>query len=193
MKHVTVMVIIFFLSLTGCAIRRNPFNYFSQTHIYRTNDNSILLTFDDGPCENTRIILDMLKENNIAAAFFVVGKNAVKYPELVQRIIDEGHYLGSHSYTHPSFLNLSMEEAIEEVTKTKKIIAQYTSLRWFRPPFGELSYEMSRWLEKRNYQIIRWSAGAENAQPGDIVLMHETSHDLKMLPKIIESIKRQLN
>ncbi|HHT48020.1 MAG TPA: polysaccharide deacetylase family protein [Firmicutes bacterium] len=59
---------------TGCEIKRNPFNYFSPSHVYRTKDYSILLTFDDGPCENTAKILDLLKTNNIKAAFLLQAK-----------------------------------------------------------------------------------------------------------------------
>jgi hypothetical protein len=79
----------------------------------------VALTFDDGPNPNTTPqILDILKKNNVKATFFVIGKNAERYPEIIKRIMDEGHLIGNHSYSHIDF-SRSSDAAIREEDKGK--------------------------------------------------------------------------
>lgn len=99
----------------------------------------ILLTFDDGPDpEWTPKILDVLKANQVPAVFFVVGKMAEAYPNLVRRMWDEGHEIGNHSWNHPDLYRLSPEQQRLELTTTQRVIQAITghSTTLFRPPYG---------------------------------------------------------
>lgn len=172
----TAIICLMAFCLVGCSATSDPFNYFSANHVYRMADGSILPTFDDGPNKNTGFILDKLKEYNLRAAFFVIGKNAEQYPDILQRIVDEGHYLGNHTYNHTRVFGASWPDLQNEILKTQEIISKYTTLKWFRPPCGEMSIEMDRWLTDQGFKIIRWSCGPDDdLTPGDIILMHD--HD----------------
>ena len=99
----------------------------------------IVLTFDDGPDpEWTPKILDVLKKYDVPACFFVVGKMAEEYPDLVRRMWDEGHEIGNHSWDHPNLFKLSNEHQRLELTTTERVIQSITghSTTLFRPPYG---------------------------------------------------------
>jgi cellulose synthase/poly-beta-1,6-N-acetylglucosamine synthase-like glycosyltransferase/peptidoglycan/xylan/chitin deacetylase (PgdA/CDA1 family)/spore germination protein YaaH len=98
----------------------------------------VSLTFDDGPDPDwTPRILDVLREKHVPATFFVVGENALAHPGLLNRIVDEGHELGNHSYTHPNFSSLSDGEAHLEMNATERLVEAYTGrgMRLFRAPY----------------------------------------------------------
>jgi len=98
----------------------------------------VSLTFDDGPDPDwTPRILDVLREKHVPATFFVVGENALAHPRLLNRIVDEGHELGNHSYTHPNFATLSDGEARLEMNATERLVEAYTGrgMRLFRAPY----------------------------------------------------------
>jgi peptidoglycan/xylan/chitin deacetylase (PgdA/CDA1 family) len=79
----------------------------------------IAMTFDDGPSPgNTPRLLDILKQRNIKATFFMIGPNVVAHPEIAQRVLAEGHEIGNHSWTHPQLSKLSAQRVTEEITKT---------------------------------------------------------------------------
>lgn len=82
----------------------------------------VALTFDDGPGEGTEGLLDGLKERNAKATFFVVGEKVEQYPDTIQRMKEEGHLIGNHTYTHVQMNTLSCEAAIAEVKKTSELI-----------------------------------------------------------------------
>ena len=96
----------------------------SEHHIYAANREAgkyIALTFDDGPHPvYTPEILDILKENNAKATFFVIGKNAKNYPDLILREKEEGHEIGNHTYSHPDMKGISVDKAVEEIIKDIK-------------------------------------------------------------------------
>ena len=107
-----------------------------------TTDNKkkqIVLTFDDGPDPAyTPQILDILKQYRVPAVFFVVGKNAEAYPDLIRRIWSEGHEIGNHSWSHPDMANISVEHQRLQLTSTQRIIQALIghSTTLFRPPYG---------------------------------------------------------
>lgn len=99
----------------------------------------VALSFDDGPDpDNTPRILDVLAEQEVKATFFVIGEAALNYPEIVQRIHDEGHTIGNHSYSHANFTTLSYQDAFNEILGTSQIIESITGVAptLFRYPFG---------------------------------------------------------
>ena len=102
--------------------------------------NSIALTFDDGPDEDlTPQILDVLKEQDVPAAFFIIGENALKHPEIVQRILDEGHLLGVHTFTHPDIRRVGEPRLLIEANSTQRLLASITGQNTilFRAPYAE--------------------------------------------------------
>jgi peptidoglycan/xylan/chitin deacetylase (PgdA/CDA1 family) len=97
--------------------------YGIYTHV-RTNQPYLAMTFDDGPsAEYTPRLLDLLKARHLKATFFLVGKNVEAHPDLVRRIIAEGHEVGDHTWDHPQLSKLSDAQATDEVEKTQDAIS----------------------------------------------------------------------
>ena len=153
----------------------------------------IAMTFDDGPSpETTPRLLDLLKERNIKATFFMIGQNAERNPNIVKRILAEGHEIGNHSWTHPQLSKLSDERVTDEITKTQdaiKAACGYTPVI-LRPPYGAITARQKEWIEKQfGLSVIIWSVdpfdwkrpGASvieqrilaGARPGAIILSHD--------------------
>jgi peptidoglycan-N-acetylglucosamine deacetylase len=121
----------------------------------------IAMTFDDGPSpETTPRLLDILKQRNIKATFFMIGQNAQANPAIVQRILAEGHEIGNHSWTHPQLSKLSDDRVTEEITKTQAAIKNacgYTPVL-LRPPYGAITARQKEWIEKQfGLSVIIWS------------------------------------
>jgi peptidoglycan/xylan/chitin deacetylase (PgdA/CDA1 family) len=153
----------------------------------------IAMTFDDGPSpETTPRLLDILKERNIKATFFMIGQNAERNPAIVKRILAEGHEIGNHSWTHPQLSKLSDDRVTEEINKTQDAIKNasgYTPVL-LRPPYGAITARQKEWIEKQfGLSVIIWSVdpfdwkrpGASvieqrilaGARPGAIILSHD--------------------
>lgn len=117
------------------------------------NDHSVYLTFDDGPIpESTPFILDTLKEYGAKATFFMVGENVQRHPELLQRIIDEGHQIGNHTYNHMGCLRHLVRTYMHNVDKA----AQLIPTKLFRPPHGWMWRTTYRRLLWHKYKIVMW-------------------------------------
>lgn len=123
--------------------------------------NQIALTFDSSwEFKNTREILNILKGYSIKSTFFVTGSWAEKHPDLVQDILNDGHEIGNHSYSHPHFTQISKEQIIDEVQKTAGIIKRQTGYHsnLFRLPYGDTNQEVLTLLSDMGYYVIGWSA-----------------------------------
>ena len=124
------------------------------------NDKTITLTFDQG-YENgyTSKILDVLKEKNVKATFFVLKDYAERNPELVQRMIDEGHTVGNHSVTHRSMAELTEDECKNEITELHDYIKENFDYEMteFRPPMGEFSEFSLAVTKDFGYETVLWS------------------------------------
>ncbi|MFM8365574.1 MAG: polysaccharide deacetylase family protein [Verrucomicrobiota bacterium] len=157
-------------------------------------DGPILaLTFDDGPHpKNTPRLLDLLKERGVKATFYVIGQNVVQYPEIARRIVEEGHEIGNHSYTHPALPKLSAARVTEEISKTNEAIQQAAGVlpTTMRPPYGATNAALTKRLnEEFQLPLILWSVDPldwkirkashvsshilQNATPGAIILAHD--------------------
>jgi len=102
-----------------------------------TNKKNIALTFDDGPNPPyTMEILDILKKHNVKATFFLIGKHVKEYPEIVRKIVKEGHAIGNHTYSHRNLLATKSWRIAEEIDKTTRVIEETTGIHpfLFRPP-----------------------------------------------------------
>lgn len=160
----------------------------------------IALTFDDGPSKYTQEILDLLKENNSAATFFVLGSQANKYEETVKQMIEDGNQIGNHSYDHKRLTLLNDEELYDQINKTDNLIYDIALYRPFvmRPPYGSTTEVLKEKLQK---PIINWSIDTrdwesrnaeaiikiiyENVKDGDIILMHDLYESSLEASKIV--------
>ncbi|HTD23799.1 MAG TPA: polysaccharide deacetylase family protein [Terriglobales bacterium] len=110
-----------------------------QVNEYGASKNQVALTFDDGPDPNyTPKILDVLKQENAKATFFVIGAQAEKFPELTHRIYDEGHEIGNHTFTHPDISNISSFLMRLELNSTERLFEAKLGVKplFFRPPYS---------------------------------------------------------
>lgn len=196
----------------GAVQFNEKYGKYNATAIADSTDKKVLyLTFDQG-YENgyTSIILDTLKEKNVKAIFFVLEDYAVKNPELIQRMIDEGHIIGNHSKSHYSMPSLSGNECQEEISSLHQyMIDNYGyEMSMFRPPMGEFSEYSLAQTQLAGYQTVMWSfAYADwdvnnqpdyetayekllNAiHPGAIYLLHSVSKtNAEVLPAFIDKM-----
>jgi peptidoglycan/xylan/chitin deacetylase (PgdA/CDA1 family) len=118
----------------------------------------VALTFDDGPDANgTPYILDVLAKYKIHATFFMIGRSAAHYPELVDRVVRAGHLIvGNHSYTHPDFHKLSVVDQQNETLENIKVIGQYQTPKFFRYPYGNSTCEENDFVHRLGYKIVGW-------------------------------------
>ncbi len=178
------------------------------------DDKKICLTFDEG-YENgyTPQILDTLKQKKVKAIFFVTYDFASQNPDLVKRMIDEGHIVGNHSYHHYSMDEVSDDVAKEEVTYLHEYVKDkfnYT-MSYFRFPKGEFSERSLQIVKNLNYTSVFWSFAyadwdpdnqteenqafthiCESTHPGAILLLHAVSKtNADILGKVIDDIQKQ--
>ena len=164
-----------------------------------TEEKVLYLTFDAGyENGNTETILNALKKHNVSATFFVVGTYIESEPELIQRMIDEGHTVGNHTWHHPNMSGIeTMEEFKKELTDVEDAFRQTTGqemTKYYRPPQGIYSESNLEMAKELGYQTFFWSLAyvdwyaddqptREEAfdkllgriHPGAIVLLHSTS------------------
>jgi peptidoglycan/xylan/chitin deacetylase (PgdA/CDA1 family) len=115
-------------------------------------EHAVYLTFDDGPIpEATPFILDTLRQEGVKATFFMVGDNVRKYPELFQRILDEGHQVGNHTHNHIGGLRHSIKEYCYNVEKANA----YIHSPLMRPPHGWMRLSQYAWLS-RKFKVVMW-------------------------------------
>jgi len=153
----------------------------------------IYLTFDDGPHpDHTPRILDQLAELNAKATFFILGKHAKCYPDIVRRTLSEGHSIGTHSWSHWSARTTPTTTWIEDVHRARSEVEHITGLHCclFRPPYGELTPLSLLALLRSGVRTIQWSQDTKdfeadtayqfnqwfvNNKPslGSVVLMHD--------------------
>lgn len=181
----------------GAVEFNNSYSQYNATAINNTEEKVITLTFDQG-YENgfTPMILDTLKEKGVSAIFFVVGDYAERQPELVERMRDEGHVIGSHSVHHYSMPELSPAEAKDEIMGLHDYVLTHFGVQMslFRPPKGEYSERSLCTTSDLGYKTVLWSFAyadwdtknqpdrqasldklIERAHPGAIYLLHSVS------------------
>lgn len=143
-----------------CVKANEQFGNYNAVFVGNPDEKKIYLTFDNG-YENgyTSVILDILKEKNVHAVFFVTSHYAADQMELIQRMIDEGHIIGNHSYSHKSFATMSRKDVESDVLKLHSLmIDKYNYVMdLVRPPEGEFSLESLEATKNLNYQCVFWS------------------------------------
>lgn len=131
-------------------------------------ENLCAITFDDGPSANTSHLLDLLAEYDVPATFFLLGKNVALRPQLVRRIMAEGHEIGNHSWSHPKLRALSLDQQREELARTDALLRELGATpRHMRPPYGAYNEDTLAVVEELGLSVLLWS---------------QDSHDWKRLP-----------
>lgn len=182
----------------------------SLEHGDRTR-NQIALTFDDGPHPPyTGRILDVLESYGVPATFFCVGLNAGARGEDLKRMVEQGHGIGNHTWSHPYLPDLSTTELADQLNRTGDVIAAAagTTPAFFRPPYGSRTPTVLRSLANLGTRLALWDVDTEDwampgpeviaqtvlrqANPGSIVLMHDGGGDrsqtVAALPAVIEGL-----
>ena len=165
-----------------------------------TKNKEIWLTFDDGPDpEITPWILSVLKEEEIKATFFLVGQQIEEFPELVGAIINDGHLIANHSYSHRNGWLTSKEKYLKDIETCQELMPNN---KLFRPPYGKITKAQISLL-KDKYKIILWDVLSwdfqqntspkrvqenilKNTKSGSIIVMHNNQKSYKNMQPILE-------
>jgi peptidoglycan-N-acetylglucosamine deacetylase len=179
----------------------------------------IALTFDDGPAlPYTEQVLDILRERKVPATFFVCGKNVQRTPDILRRIVREGHAIGNHTYSHPFIYFRSRKKIANEIDQTQEVIWQVVGFHptLFRPPYGARWFGLMPVLRERGMHLVQWSdagydwklgnaaivqATLKGLRPGAVILLHDgqetnaptlanRAETVRALPAIIDGALR---
>lgn len=174
----------------------------------KTEKKRIALTFDDGPHPiYTPQMLELLKEEQVPATFFLLGENVELYGDVVKEIAKEGHLIGNHTYHHVQITSLSLEEACKEIQETSDLIEELTGTgtEYVRPPFGTWNEELEERLDlipvmwsidtkdwtTQNVDWIVWET-VKHAEDHDIILMHDSYQStVDAVKRVIEQLEAE--
>lgn len=179
--------------------------------VWRMNPSSkvVYLTFDDGPIPQcTPQVLDILRQYNAKATFFMVAENAERYPELLERVKADGHAIGNHTFHHMRGCQSSTQQYLDDIAHGQQVL--HTHL--FRPPHGRMRYAQKRALLQQGYTIYLWDVLTHDYNPnytpdkmlrivqrftrnGSIIVFHDSLKScdrmLIALPHVIQWLQAQ--
>lgn len=172
------------------------------------SEDEVFITFDDGPTPgNTEWIVDKLAEYGAEATFFCLGKNAEHHPEAYQRLLDAGHMIGNHTYSHRKGWEMSVRRYVEDVDFANQILKSHL----FRAPYGRIKPAQARILSQR-YKMVMWDVLSrdysryvtprkcakgviKHVRPGSIVVFHDSPKSQRnmryALPRVLDHIYKQ--
>jgi peptidoglycan/xylan/chitin deacetylase (PgdA/CDA1 family) len=168
-------------------------NFFGKVFTgIKTEQKIVALTFDDGPYPPyTNQVLDILREYQVPATFFVIGQNAENHPDLIRQIAAEGHQLGNHTYHHVDLLTVGRKKSEEEIDRTNQIVEDLTGIKMtiIRPPHGFRDPLVMEVMAEKHLEVVEWSIMARDwtnpgidiivnrivskVQNGSIILLHD--------------------
>jgi peptidoglycan/xylan/chitin deacetylase (PgdA/CDA1 family) len=180
------------------------------------SEKKVYLTFDDGPIpEITEWVLDQLTQYDAKATFFCIGDNIRKHPEIFNKIIENNHSIGNHTFNHLKGWETSLEKYLENTEKCAEIMANFklqtTNPKLFRPPYGKIKPSQAKALRQAGYTIVMWDVISmdfdANVSPeqclqnvishiesGSIIVFHDSSKAWQnlqyVLPKTLEFLKK---
>ena len=181
---------------------------YNESH---SDNKDIALTFDDGPSEYTKKVLDILKHYNIKATFFLIGKRIKGNEEVVRRLVAEGHQIGNHTYHHSHATGFyPIPKLKEELWATNAEIDRLLDLKMklFRPPFGVTSPNLAKAVAQLKLDVIGWSVRSldttaqpvekiiqrvlKQVKPGAVILLHDDREKCAtVLETVIPSLLKQ--
>lgn len=216
LKILLLIFVIFVCLLSLFYISKSrTFQFFGEiVNSIPNDDKKIVLTFDDGPTENTKRILSKLNELDIKATFFLCGADIEKRPDETKAIVASYNAVGNHSYSHKRMIAKSYGFVKEEIDKTNSLIIQsgYTDTLFFRPPYGKKLFYLPYYLNKTGMITVMWNMEPEtilgfdaspeeiaryvidNVRSGSIILLHpmyNPDNVLSALDIIVPELKKQ--
>ena len=171
-----------------------------------SKESCVALTFDDGPSVYTDRLLDILKENNVTASFFILGRSAKIQPDTIRRIVREGHVIGNHTWDHKDLTKISIEAIQKQISDTDELIKKITNydISFLRPPYG---FYDDKLLKDINKTVILWNIDPEDwkdrdteliiermsqAEAGSIILAHDIYRTtIEAIPQLIKNLKQK--
>ncbi|MER2118891.1 MAG: polysaccharide deacetylase family protein [Solibacillus sp.] len=179
------------------------------TYQAETKERVIALTFDDGPTKNVDQILPLLNEYKAKATFFLIGNEIEKHPDEAKKLVEAGHQIGNHTYSHKRMVLKSPSFIKKEIEKTDELIRDigYEGEIDFRPPYGKKLIGLPYYLNKYNRETIMCSLEPEtyytsvddkvdyvleNVKPGSIILLHPMYDRTGGTSQVVETILREL-
>lgn len=204
--HLVLGIIIY-----GCSVLSSGF--FMPVSCRGSNkQKKVSLTFDDGPWgEQTTAVLDILKEENVPAVFFCIGKNIPGREAVVKRMIAEGHVVANHSYSHGFMFDMKSSSAmLSDLQQADAVIHSAAGIRpkLFRPPYGVINPALTKAIKRGGYQPVGWSIRSFDTRaastealtqrvirklhPGAVILLHDRCElTVAALRQIIHDIRRE--
>ncbi len=198
------------LSVLFFACINLSWNFFIPAHCKaETTEKVVALSFDDGPDLCTDDILDTLKQNDVPASFFCIGKHIAGNEKTLQRIKDEGHIIGNHSYSHAFWFDMwGPQKMMADMRLMNKGVMTVTGLTpaLFRPPYGVINPALASAIKWEKYIPIGWNIRSFDTRikdkqkllsritgqlkPGSIILLHDSmAITAAILPELIKQIK----
>ncbi|KHF40014.1 polysaccharide deacetylase [Halalkalibacter okhensis] len=172
----------------------------------------VALTFDDGPDSfYTPKILDILKQKNVPATFFVMGKQIEEFPDMMRRMVREGHGIANHTWNHPNIPTVMTSTLVEEIQSTQKEMMKTVGRMpdLFRPPYGAMTKSDHIVLHEMGMRTIMWSVDTidwsgqsaeeilsivrRDISPGGIILQHNFQSDARLLDGTVEALPRMID
>ena len=199
-----------FVGLLSWGVFDIRLGYFVPTlcRLKNKQKRQVVLTFDDGPTELTPLFLDLLKQYEAKAIFFCIGRQIAQYPQIVQRIKEEGHLIGNHTYSHiPQNCFASTAVMTQEIQQTDALLAQLGIVTpYFRPPYGVTNPHIAKAAKRMGKIVVGWdirsldtvikdetrlwSRVVSKLTQGNIILMHDTSErTLHVLEQLLKYLK----
>lgn len=174
-------------------------------------EREIALTFDDGPYPfYTPLLLHELERSHVAATFFVVGRSAQEFPELVREIVEDGNEIGNHTFNHYKLTKLTAAQIADQIALDGQFLAPFAGhpITLFRPPHGRYDHRVVAIAHAMGYETVFWNDSPEDtknilpslivsrvvshATPGGIVLLHNGQYKtIEALPVIIERLRAE--
>lgn len=186
---VIILCFVLFFYIAAAIYEKHGFPVTAQKTEQGQTDLKIALTFDDGPHSiYTEKLLDGLQERNVKATFFLIGKNIEGKEEIVQRIQQEGHLIGNHTYSHVRLSGIDLQKALAEIQNTNEMIEKITgqTVKYIRPPFGAWNHKLDeyitmqkvKWtLDPRDWSVLNTKSVTayvvKTVKNGDIILLHD--------------------
>lgn len=207
-----IVIVLLFAGLFKVTKLRT-FQFFGGlTYHAETEEKVIALTFDDGPTENVDQLLPLLDKYKAKATFFLIGRDIEKHPGEAKKLVEAGHQIGNHTYSHERMVLKSPSFIKEEIEKTDGLIRKsgYKGEIDFRPPYGKKLIGLPYYLDKHNRETIMWTLEPEtyytkannkvknvldNIKPGSIILLHpmydQTDGTLQVIEEMLQELTKE--
>ncbi len=203
---VAVFLFINLLAAGAVFIRMNLF--IKSIHRGSRKEKKIAFTFDDGPHPQTPAVLEVLEKHNAKGTFFCIGENIEKEPQIAKQIVQNGHLIANHTYSHHRWFDLYPSAKMQaDIVQCNAVIKKITGVEnsYFRPPYGVTNPPLAKAIKKSGLQSIGWSFRTYDTNKqsalelketilrklknGDIVLLHDRTPDL---PQLLNEILPEL-